>query len=59
MRKRRRVYRVLVRKPVGKRPLGKPRHRWKDNIKMGLAVLGCGAWTGSIWVRIGTGDGHF
>jgi hypothetical protein len=30
------VYRVLVRKPEGKRPLVKPRHRWKDNIKMDL-----------------------
>ena len=28
------VYRVLVGKPEGKRPLGRPRHRWKDNIKM-------------------------
>jgi len=33
---RRGVYRVLVRKPEGKRPLGRHRHRWKDNIKMGL-----------------------
>jgi len=31
---RRGVYRVLVRKPKGKRPLGRPRHRWEDNIKM-------------------------
>jgi hypothetical protein len=30
------VCRVLVRKPEGKRPLGRPRHRWEDNIKMGL-----------------------
>jgi hypothetical protein len=30
------VYRVLVGKPEGKRPLGKPRHRWEDNIKMDL-----------------------
>jgi hypothetical protein len=30
------VYRVLVRKPEGKRPLGRPRHRWEDNIKMDL-----------------------
>jgi len=30
------VYRVLVGKPEGKRPLGRPRHRWEDNIKMDL-----------------------
>jgi len=30
------VHRVLVGKPEGKRPLGKPRHRWEDNIKMDL-----------------------
>jgi len=33
---RRDVYRVLVGKPEGKRPLGRPRHRWEDNIKMDL-----------------------
>jgi hypothetical protein len=36
MGQRRDVYRVLVRKPEGKRPLGRPRHRWEDNFKMGL-----------------------
>jgi hypothetical protein len=40
------------------RPLGRPRHRWDDNIKMGSQFVGCGAWTGSIWLRIGTGGGH-
>jgi len=40
--KRRNVYRVLVRKPEGKTPLGRPRHRWEDNIKMDLQELGCG-----------------
>ena len=34
-------YRVLVRKPEGKGPLGKPRHRWEDNIKMDLREVGC------------------
>jgi len=34
MGERRGVYRVFVRKPDGKRPLGRPRHRWKYNIKM-------------------------
>ena len=36
------VYRVLVRKPVGKRPLGRPRRRWEDNIKMDLQEVGYG-----------------
>ena len=38
------VHRVLVGKPEGKRPLGKPRHRWEDNIKMDLQEVGgsCG-----------------
>ena len=40
---RRGVYRVLVGKPEGKRPLGRPRHRWKDNIKMALQEIGCEA----------------
>jgi hypothetical protein len=36
------VYRVLVGKPEGKRPLGSPRHRCVDNIKMDLQEVGCG-----------------
>jgi len=36
------VYRALVGKPEGRRPLGRPRHRWKDNIKMHLQEVGCG-----------------
>ena len=36
------VYRVLVRKPEAKRPLGKPRRRWVDNIRMDLQDMGCG-----------------
>ena len=36
------VYRVLVGKPEGKRPLGRPRRRWEDNIKMDLQEMGCG-----------------
>jgi len=36
------VYRVLVGKPEGKRPLGRPRHRWEDNIRMDLWEVGCG-----------------
>jgi len=36
------VYRVLVQKPEGRRPLGRPRHRWVDNIRMDLQEVGCG-----------------
>jgi hypothetical protein len=36
------VYRVFVGKPEGKRPLGRPRRRWEDNIKMDLQEVGCG-----------------
>ena len=36
------VYRVLVGKPEGKRPLGRPRRRWEENIKMELQEVGCG-----------------
>ena len=36
------VYTVLVGKPEGKRPLGRPRRRWEDNIKMDLQEVGCG-----------------
>jgi hypothetical protein len=43
------VYRVLVGKPEGKRPLGRPRSRWEDNIKMNLQEVG------SSWLRVGTG----
>jgi hypothetical protein len=34
------AYRILVGEPEGKRPLGRPRHRWVDNIKMGLREIG-------------------
>jgi hypothetical protein len=43
MRKGRGVYRVLVGKPEGKRPLGRPRCRWDDNMKMDLQKVGCGS----------------
>jgi len=51
------VHRVLVGKPEGKRPLGRPRRRWKDNIKMDLREVG-GVETGWSWFRIGTDGGH-
>ena len=40
---RRGAYRVLVGKPEGKRPLGRPRRRWEDNIKMVLQEVGYGS----------------
>jgi hypothetical protein len=43
------VYRVLVRKPEGKRPLGRCRLRWEDNIKMDLQEVGCG---GMDWIGL-------
>ena len=52
------MYRVLVGKPEGKRPLGRPRRRWEDKIKMDLQEGGCGVWIVSSWLRIGTGGGH-
>ena len=42
MGKERGVYRVLVGKPEGRRPLGRPRRRWVDNIRMDLQEVGCG-----------------
>ena len=43
------VHKVLVQKPEGKRPLGGPRRRWEDNIKMDLQELGCG---GMDWIEL-------
>ena len=42
-------YRVLVEKPEGKRPLGRPRRRWEDNIKIYLQKVGCG---GMDWIEL-------
>ena len=49
MGERRGVYRVLVGKPEGKRPLGRARRRWEDNIKMYLQEVGCG---GVNWIEL-------
>jgi hypothetical protein len=53
----RKVYRVLVGKPKGKRPLGRPRHIWEDGIRMDLREIGWGVWSGFVWLRIGTVGG--
>jgi len=40
------------REPEGKRPLGRPRRKWEDNIKLDLQEVGWWPWTGLIWLRI-------
>jgi hypothetical protein len=45
----RNAYRILVGKPEGKRPLGRPRRRWVDNIKMDLEETG---WDGREWIKL-------
>jgi hypothetical protein len=52
------VYRVLVGQPEGNWPHVRHRCRWEDNIKMDIQEMGWGTWTGSIWLRKGTGGGH-
>jgi hypothetical protein len=46
---KRNAYRLLVGKPEGRRPLGKPRRRWLDNIRMGLVQVG---WGGVDWIGL-------
>jgi hypothetical protein len=48
---------ILVWRPEERRPLGRHRRRWEDNITMDLQEVGWRAWTGLIWLRIGTGGG--
>ena len=48
MGERRGVYRVMVGKPEAKRPLGRPRRRWEDNIKIDLQEVDCG---GMEWIE--------
>jgi hypothetical protein len=43
------MYKVLVGKPEGKRPLGRPRRRWEDNIRIDLQEVGCG---GMDWIGL-------
>ena len=49
------VYRNLVGKPEGKRPLGRPRLRWEDNIKMAVQEVGCGVMD---WIDVAQDGGH-
>jgi hypothetical protein len=52
------VYRALVRKPEGNRPLRRHRRRCEDNIKMDLQEVECGVWTELDWLSIETIGGH-
>jgi hypothetical protein len=58
MGERRRVYKVTVRKPEGKRPLGRPRRRWEDNSSGSSGTGIWGVWTRSSWLGIGKGGEH-
>jgi hypothetical protein len=51
------AYNILFGRSEGRRPLGTPRRRWEDNIKMDLREIGLGMWIGFIGLRIGTGGG--
>jgi hypothetical protein len=53
----RKVYKVLVGKPEERRPLGRPRRRWEDGVRMDLREIGLGVWIGFDWLRIGTSVG--
>ena len=58
MGERRGIYRVFVGKPEGKRPLGRPRCRWEDILRWIFKKGDVELWTGSNWLRIGTGGMH-
>jgi hypothetical protein len=55
MGEKRYAYRLLVGNPEGKRPLGRPRHGWVDNVRMDLREVGRVMWTGLVWLGVGTG----
>jgi hypothetical protein len=56
MGEKRNAYKLLVGKPEGKRPLGRPRHRWVDNIWMDLGEVG---WGDVVWIGLGQDRNRF
>jgi hypothetical protein len=56
MGEKRNAYRLLVGKPEGRRPLGKPRHRWLDNIRMDLVEVG---WGDVDWIGLAQDRGRW
>jgi hypothetical protein len=54
---RRKVYKVLVENPEGKRPLGRPSRRWEDGIRMDVRERGLGVLIGFDWLMTGNGGG--
>ena len=58
MEEERGVHKIFVGKPEGKRPLGRPRHRWEDSIKIDLQEVERVVGTGWSWLRIGTVGGR-
>jgi hypothetical protein len=57
MREKQNTFRVLLGKPEGRRPLGRPRCRWNDTVKMHHRDIGWGGMDGLIWLRMGTSGG--
>jgi hypothetical protein len=55
MGEKRNLCKIFVGKPEGKRPLGRPRRRWEDGIRMNLREIGWGVWIGFHWVMITAG----
>jgi hypothetical protein len=56
MGEKRNAYRILVGKPEGKKPLGRPRCRWEDNIKMDIREIG---WGDMDWIRLAQYRNHW
>ena len=52
------VYRILVGKPERKKPYGRPTRKWGGKLRWIFGKWDVGVWTGSSWLRIGTGGGH-
>jgi hypothetical protein len=49
--------RILVEKREGRRPLGRPKCRWEDTMKMDIREIGWGIWIALMWLRIGSSGG--